>query len=374
MEIHGGIPAQFLVCDAGTLRELSQHVVHSAFAGQNALRLQKARESLDLKLEPSSECMLQSFGGTGHTPILGSPELNLLKLESPELERLIMSQQGEEVLQSMPQRGSNNTAQSLMSQLELNSNRNAKAISPIISQDDFRFITETNRALESILPKSRDDIDDNESHSFVFGMENFLEPMQQVPGNLEAERHLLVQTEADSSLLDMRQHQSRLTVKQNNERSLKASVSPNSLFQSGNDSHEGGYERIGNTETILESNAHIVYDMAQPSMVPNPYTQSNVEREKGSRLAMLPLPPIDLEVQEIVKRERKKLKNRVAASKCRKKKLEREAQLEVRVQQLKERNIELNALANALRQQAGELRQRILDHVNTGCPGTLMHY
>ncbi|XP_065063199.1 LOW QUALITY PROTEIN: transcription factor Jun-like [Rhopilema esculentum] len=373
MEIHGGIPAQFLVCDAGTLRELSHHVVHSAFAGHNALRLQKSRESLDLKLEPSSECVLQSFGGTGHTPILGSPELNLLKLESPELERLIMSQQDEGVLHQCPS-GVQITAQSLMSQLELNSNRNAKALSPIISQDDFRFITETNRALESILPKSRDDIDDNESHSFVFGMEHFLEPMQQVPGNLEAERHLLVQTEAESSLLDMRQHQSRLTVKQNNERSLKTSVSPNSMFQSGNDSHEGVYERIGNTETILESNAHILYDMAQPSMVPNPYTQSKVDREKGSRLAMLPLPPIDLEVQEIVKRERKKLKNRVAASKCRKKKLEREAQLEVRVQQLKEKNIELNALANALRQQSGELRQRILDHVNNGCPGTLMHY
>ena len=81
----------------------------------------------------------------------------------------------------------------------------------------------------------------------------------------------------------------------------------------------------------------------------------------------LPMPPIDLEVQEIVKRERKKQKNRVAASKCRKKKLEREAQLEVRVQHLKEKNIELGAVANALRQQVSELKQRVLEHVAFGC-------
>lgn len=37
------------------------------------------------------------------------------------------------------------------------------------------------------------------------------------------------------------------------------------------------------------------------------------------------LQPIDLEIQEVVKRERKKQRNRVASSKCRKRKLEREA-------------------------------------------------
>lgn len=93
--------------------------------------------------------------------------------------------------------------------------------------------------------------------------------------------------------------------------------------------------------------------------------------ELGINLPMFPLPPIDLQVQEIVKRERKKQKNRVAASKCRKKKLEREAQLEVTVQQLKERNIELNAVANALRNQVTDLKQRVMEHVACGCHVTL---
>ena len=76
---------------------------------------------------------------------------------------------------------------------------------------------------------------------------------------------------------------------------------------------------------------------------------------------VFPLPPIDLHVQEIVKRERKKQKNRVAASKCRKKKLEREAQLEVKVQELKDRNIELTTLADVLKSQLNDLKQHVMD-------------
>ena len=77
--------------------------------------------------------------------------------------------------------------------------------------------------------------------------------------------------------------------------------------------------------------------------------------------------PINLELQELVKRERKKLRNRVASSKCRKRKLEREARLEMRVKDLKEKNIELGAIANALKQQVCDLKQRVMDHVNEGC-------
>ena len=85
------------------------------------------------------------------------------------------------------------------------------------------------------------------------------------------------------------------------------------------------------------------------------------------------LQPIDLEVQEIVKRERKKQRNRVASSKCRRRKLEREARLEGRVKDLKERNIELNAVANALKQQVCDLKQRVMDHVSEGCQIMLAH-
>lgn len=81
--------------------------------------------------------------------------------------------------------------------------------------------------------------------------------------------------------------------------------------------------------------------------------------------------PINLDMQEMVKRERKKQRNRVASSKCRKKKLEKEAVLESTVKELRARNVELTTLANALKQQICELKQRVMDHVTEGCPITL---
>lgn len=85
------------------------------------------------------------------------------------------------------------------------------------------------------------------------------------------------------------------------------------------------------------------------------------------------LQPIDLEMQEMVKRERKKQRNRVASSKCRKRKLEKEAVLETTVKDLRARNVELSTLANALKQQICNLKQKVMDHVTEGCPITLQH-
>lgn len=85
------------------------------------------------------------------------------------------------------------------------------------------------------------------------------------------------------------------------------------------------------------------------------------------------LQPIDLEMQEMVKRERKKQRNRLASSKCRKRKLEKEAILETTVKELKARNMELSTLANALKQQICDLKQKVMDHVTEGCPITLGH-
>lgn len=77
--------------------------------------------------------------------------------------------------------------------------------------------------------------------------------------------------------------------------------------------------------------------------------------------------PINLDIQDLIKRERKKLRNRIASSKCRKRKLEREGKLENKVKVLREKNIELNALANSLKQQICDLKQRVMEHVSEGC-------
>ncbi|XP_040216763.1 transcription factor AP-1 [Rana temporaria] len=80
-----------------------------------------------------------------------------------------------------------------------------------------------------------------------------------------------------------------------------------------------------------------------------------------------PLSPIDMESQERIKAERKRMRNRIAASKCRKRKLERIARLEDKVKNLKSQNSELASTANLLREQVAQLKQKVMNHVNSGC-------
>ncbi|XP_028310026.1 junB proto-oncogene, AP-1 transcription factor subunit a [Gouania willdenowi] len=80
-----------------------------------------------------------------------------------------------------------------------------------------------------------------------------------------------------------------------------------------------------------------------------------------------PMSPIDLENQERVKAERKRLRNRLAASKCRRRKLERIARLEDKVKGLKTDNAGLSTTASVLREQVAQLKQKVMTHVTSGC-------
>ncbi len=61
------------------------------------------------------------------------------------------------------------------------------------------------------------------------------------------------------------------------------------------------------------------------------------------------------------------MRNRVAASKCRKRKLERIAQLDGKVQQLKGENAELAGVVKRLKEAVCNLKQEVMDHMNSGC-------
>ncbi|XP_039978845.1 transcription factor jun-B-like isoform X1 [Xiphias gladius] len=80
-----------------------------------------------------------------------------------------------------------------------------------------------------------------------------------------------------------------------------------------------------------------------------------------------PMSPIDLENQERIKAERKRLRNRLAASKCRRRKLERIARLEDKVKVLKTDNAGLSSTASLLREQVAQLKQKVMTHVSSGC-------
>merc|ERR1712004_830534 len=77
--------------------------------------------------------------------------------------------------------------------------------------------------------------------------------------------------------------------------------------------------------------------------------------------------PINMESQEKIKLERKILRNRLAASKCRKRKLERISQLEVKVKDLKGENSELYNVVKKLKQSVANLKQEVIDHCSSGC-------
>ena len=73
--------------------------------------------------------------------------------------------------------------------------------------------------------------------------------------------------------------------------------------------------------------------------------------------------PIDMESQEKIKLDRKRMRNRLAASKCRKRKLERIQQLDDRVAALKNENTDLAAVVKKMKAGVALLKQEVIEHV-----------
>jgi len=75
----------------------------------------------------------------------------------------------------------------------------------------------------------------------------------------------------------------------------------------------------------------------------------------------------DPQLQERLKTERKKMRNRIAASKCRKRKLQKEAELEDKVKILKRKNTDLSSQLHGLREEVKDLKVKMMSHVDAGC-------
>lgn len=98
-------------------------------------------------------------------------------------------------------------------------------------------------------------------------------------------------------------------------------------------------------------------------MKEEPQTVPDMQSSDGSP----PMSPINMESQERIKAERKRLRNRLAATKCRRRKLERISRLEDKVKVLKTDNAGLSSTASLLREQVAQLKQKVMTHVNSGC-------
>ena len=104
-----------------------------------------------------------------------------------------------------------------------------------------------------------------------------------------------------------------------------------------------------------------------PNHVHQQATKGKGRSKSGKGRKAAAFAPIDMDSQEMIKLERKRSRNRVAATKCRKKKLEKISKLEDRVKDLKGENSELASILKQLKENVCNLKQEIMAHVNQGC-------
>jgi len=91
----------------------------------------------------------------------------------------------------------------------------------------------------------------------------------------------------------------------------------------------------------------------------NPLMSMTPAMQSTSNGTNVPTQPIDMDQQEKAKLERKRLRNREAASKCRHRKMERITQLEEHVRELTHKNQDLKSERSSLKQQLDELNHQI---------------
>lgn len=265
---------------------------------RESLTQMKRRLTLDLNNRPSKK---QRPGGN-FNPLLTSPDLNQLKLASPELERLII-QQGSTIL------GNASTTPS-----------------------QFFFPTKTATV---------------EEEEFAKGFEDTLEQLHHQDAIAVSSSSNVVVTSVAPPVSSAGLQYTQLDVPLHHAHHAHQQVPVTSTAGVSLSDHQ---HHVPAHLGLLQS-AHI---KEEPQTVPN---------VPGSP----PLSPINMECQERIKLERKRLRNRIAASKCRRRKLERIGRLEEKVRSLKMENGELQAVVNKLRDQVCSLKQEVMEHVNSGC-------
>ncbi|XP_015919837.2 transcription factor Jun [Parasteatoda tepidariorum] len=270
---------------------------------------------------------------TRFDPILTSPDLKMLQLASPELERLIIS----------------------------NSNFSASTPTPTsfffpknVTEEQEQYARGFIDALNQLRQPSLE-INNNFLHNFRTGL---------TPVSSNAPDIVITSTTAPVSTSAGK---------------LYNSVLPFTIQSAPISSPTSVIKSLGNAKSIVNavrppSVDNFSSNSCSSSSMPVPL-EINIKEELQtvpsdySSPPMSPLykAPIDMEDQERIKLERKRQRNRVAASKCRKRKLERISQLELKVKELKGENSKLEMVAKKLRGEVCNVKQIMMEHVTHGC-------
>ncbi|KAK4003129.1 hypothetical protein OUZ56_004910 [Daphnia magna] len=231
--------------------------------------------------------------------LLSSPDLNMLKLPSPELEKLIMQQNG--LLSATPTPGGfvypTPTSTSNTNSSSGGNNNNPRAVT-------------------------------RDQEMYVRGFDDALAELHQAGAQQQQQVQIL------STGQQQPNHHSLL---------------------------ETGSSTANNAQTAAPFGAAATRPPTSLSPYPTTMHQIPVKEEPrcGTSLSSSPpMSPIDMEDQERIKLERKRQRNRIAASKCRRRKLERIAKLEDKVKILKNDNSELGTVVVKLRQQENSFKKQ----------------
>ena len=257
--------------------------------------------------------------------VLSTPDVQMLKLASPELEKMIISQQGTVCTTPTP----------------------TQFICPKnVTDEQAAFAQGFVEALQSLhqgQPNQPGDIDDDSSNDD--SQVALMQVIQQAPSQ---QNSCIVTTANAAAAMEYNPAMHTTT-------SLPGSTAS---YQNRNST----IATMSTVDTTVITNGwphmhHIKQEPEQSQIVP-------VFHGHG---ATPPLSPINMESQERIKAERKRLRNRVAASKCRRRKLERISRLEDKVNDLKQQNTDLTSTATKLREQVCQLKQSVMEHVKNGC-------
>lgn len=285
--------------------------------------------------------MTLDFNGSGRpkkiSNLLSSPDLNICTLASPELERIIIQQNGMVTTTPTPTqflfpkavteeqeayaRGFINALEELKS-----AEKPYEDLSSDAQSSDAHFMSHemtTLQPVQAILPNTNA-VSVAQSHQLMNPMQSSYSytTTTTVPGNI---------------MSSMSSHAPMPTVvsSQQDMMDLSRTSSPAMMQQQQNPHHR------------------IMQLKEEPQTVPCYNTP--------------PMSPVNMVVQERIKVERKRSRNRVAARKCRYRKLERISRLEDRVKDLVGQKNDLATNATQLRDQVARLKQQIMEHVNSGC-------
>lgn len=161
-------------------------------------------------------------------------------------------------------------------------------------------------------------------------------------------------------------------------RGLKPAPCPDgTFFGSGGGTGSFFYPGAGERDAFTGSFAQALDELHQPGppnvALPEPPALSSTAAGMGGPFPGVPGGEAEAaepgpDSPERLQAERRRLRNRLAASRCRRRKLERIARLEQRVRGLRAQNAALAATAAGLRAQVRRLRGSVRDHAGSGCP------